>query len=174
MRQKQKELKTESRKLKVLGVVALLTFIFSFSNVLAQESVNTTGGKATGSGGSASYSVVQVVYTAIAGINGSVVQGVQQPYEISVASGVEEAKEITLSVSAYPNPTTDFLQLEINHEMLKDLSFQLYDMNGKILQSGKITENRTRIAIGNLVPAVYLVKVMQGNKEVIIFKTIKK
>ena len=56
----------------------------------AQESVNSSGGEATGTGGTASYSVGQVVYTTATGTNGSVAQGVQQPYEISTTVGINE------------------------------------------------------------------------------------
>jgi len=167
------KLKGERRKVKVIGVAALLSFSFSLSTVSAQESINATGGNASGSGGSASYSVGQVVYTTHTGTSGSVEQGVQQPFEISVVTGIEEAKGINLSVTAYPNPTTDYLQLKVESEKLKDLSFQLYDMNGKLLQSEKITGNQTSIAMSSLVPATYFVKVIQGNKEVKTFKIIK-
>jgi hypothetical protein len=34
-------------------------------------------------------------------------------YEISVVTGIDEAKGINLSVTAYPNPTTDYLTLEV-------------------------------------------------------------
>lgn len=173
MKHKQKKLKVERGKLKVIGVIALLTFAFSLSTVSAQTSVNATGGDALGSGGSASYSVGQVVYTTNTGTTGTLEQGVQQPYEISVVTGLEEVKGINLSLSAYPNPTTDFLQLEVESEKLKDLSFQLYDMNGKLLQSEKITGNQTSIVMSNLLPATYFVKVNQSNKEVKTFKIIK-
>ena len=165
MRHKQKELKVERRKLKVLGVAALVTFAFSLSTATAQTSVNATGGDASGSAGSASYSVGQVVYSTHTGTSGSVAEGVQQPYEISVVTGIEEAKGINLSVSAYPNPTTDYLTLSIdnsvktNHD-LSQLSYQLYDMNGKLLQSENITGNQTSIVMSNLVPATYFVKVV--------------
>ena len=139
----------------------------------AQESVNATGGNASGSGGSASYSVGQVVYTTNTGTNGSVAQGVQQPYEILVVTAIEEAKGINLSVSAYPNPTTDYLTLEVKDFELSTLYFQLYDMNGKLLQSEKITGNQTNIVMSNLLPATYFIKVIQGNKEVKTFKIIK-
>jgi hypothetical protein len=56
---------------------------------------------------------------------------------------------------------------------LSSLQFQLYDMNGKLLQSEKITGNQKSIVITNLVPATYFVKVIQGNKEVKTFKIIK-
>jgi hypothetical protein len=158
---------------KKLKLSAVLLLGLGLTGLQAQTSVNATGGDASGSGGTVSYSVGQVVYTTNSGTNGSVAQGVQQPYEISVVTGLEEAKGINLSVTAYPNPTTDYLQLKVESEKLKDLSFQLYDMNGKLLQSEKITGNQTSIAMSSLVPATYFVKVIQGNKEVKTFKIIK-
>ncbi len=160
-------------KHKKLKLSALLLLGFGLTGLQAQTSVNATGGNASGSGGSVSYSVGQVVYTTNTGSNGYVAQGVQQPYEISVVTGLEEAKGINLSVSAYPNPTTDYLTLNIGEFDISNLSYQLYDINGKLLQNEKITGNQTSIAMGNLVPANYFVKVIQGNKEVKTFKIIK-
>jgi len=54
----------------------------------------------------------------------------------------------------------------LESEKLKDLSYQLYNMHGKLLQNKKITDNQTSIDMNNLVPATYFVKVFQGNKEV--------
>jgi hypothetical protein len=154
-----------------LGVILLLGL--GLSSLQAQESINASGGEATGSGGSVSYSVGQVAYQTHAGTNGSVTQGVQQPYEISVVTAIEEAKGINLTVSAYPNPTTDYLTLEVKDFELSTLHFQVYDMNGKLLQSEKITGNQTSIIMSNLVPATYFVKVVLENKEVKTFKIIK-
>lgn len=166
----------KSRKLKVKSIRAttLLTFIFSLSTLSAQEAIPATGGNASGSGGSVSYSVGQVIYTTNTGTAGSVAQGVLQPYEISVVTGIEEAKSINLSVTAYPNLTTDYLTLEVKDFELSTLNFQLYDMNGKLLQSEKNSGNRTSIVISNLVPSTYFVKVIQNNKEVKIFKIVKR
>lgn len=46
-------------------------------------------------------------------------------------------------------------------------------MQGKLLQSEKITGKQTSIVMSNLVPATYFVKVTEGNKEVKTFKIIK-
>ncbi len=173
MRHKQKKLKIESRELKALGVAALLTFTFSLSTVSAQESINTTGGNASGSGGSMSYTVGQVMYQTHLGTSRSVAQGVQQPYEISVITAIEEAKGINLSVSAYPNPTIGYLILRVDEFEISNFSYQLYDMSGRLLQNQKITDNQTSIVMSNLVPATYFVKVVQGIKEVKTFKIIK-
>ena len=158
---------------KKLKLSAVLLLGLGLTGLQAQTSVNATGGNASGSGGSASYSVGQVVYTTNTGTNGSVAQGVQQAFEISVVTGLEEAKGINLSVSAYPNPTTDYLTLEVKDVELLNLHFQMYDMNGKLLQNEKITGNQTSIVMSNLVPATYFVKVIQGNKEFKTFKIIK-
>lgn len=74
--------------------------------LLSQETVSAGGKEATGTGGTVSYTIGQVVYTTNTGTNGSVVQGVQQPYEISVVTGLEEAEDISLEFSIYPNPVT--------------------------------------------------------------------
>lgn len=156
-----------------LKLSAILLLGLGLTGLQAQENVNVTGGNATGSGGSASYSVGQVVYTTNTGTNGSVAQGVQQPFEISEVTGLEDTKGINLSVSAYPNPTIDNLTLEVKHFDLSILSFQLFDMQGKLLQTQKITGNQTSIDMSDLVPATYFVKVSQGMKEVKTFKIIK-
>ncbi len=153
----------------------LLTNIMLLAVVFAngQTTATTSGGVASGSGGTVSYSVGQVVFNTNTGTNGSVAEGIHQPYEIAVVSGLEEAKSINLSVTAYPNPTTNYLTLSTNEFDVSNLSYQLYDMQGILLQSKKITGNQTGIAMENLVPATYFVKVIQENKEVKTFKIIK-
>ena len=163
----------ESRKLleKSLGVATLLFFTFSHSTVSAQESVNATGGDASGSGGSASYSIGQVVYTTNTGTSGSVAPGVQQPYEISIVTGIGEAKAIMLS--AYPNPTINYLTLSIAEFDVSNLSYQMFDMQGKLLQTNKLTGTETQIDMSRYVPSAYFVKVIQGSREIKTFKIIK-
>jgi hypothetical protein len=158
---------------KRLKLIAILLLGLGLTGLQAQTSTNATGGNASGSVGTVSYSVGQVVYTTNSGVNGSVAQGVQQPYEISVVTGIGEAKEINLSVSAHPNPTNDYLTLGISEFDISNLSYQLYDMNGRLLQNEKITGNQTRIAMSNLVPATYFVKVLQNQNEIKTFKIIK-
>ncbi|QGY43753.1 T9SS type A sorting domain-containing protein [Maribellus comscasis] len=155
-------------------VLFLLTGTVFIIPAQAQESVNTSGGDASGSGGSVSYSIGQMVYQTHTGTNGSVAEGVQQPYEILVVTGIDEAKQISLSVMAYPNPAIDYLTLEINEFDLSDFSFRMYDMNGKLLQYKKVAGSQTSIFMGNLVSASYLVKVIRENSEIKTFKIIKK
>ena len=141
--------------------------------LIAQEAIPAAGGDATGSGGSVSYSVGQMVYTTNTGTNGSVAEGVQQPYEISVVVGIEQAKDINLICTAYPNPTTDLLILEVEGAANEKFLFQLFDIMGKLLVSNKIIDNKTTISMANLAPAIYFLKVTDHQKVVKTFKIIK-
>ena len=118
-------------------------------------------------------SVGQVVYKTDTGTNGSVAQGVQQPFEISVITGIKQANGINLNCTAYPNPTSDYLVLKVENYDKINLSYQLFDMNGKLLENTKMTDNEIGIEMTNLVPATYFVKVTEGNKEIKTFKIIK-
>ncbi|MFA5773006.1 MAG: T9SS type A sorting domain-containing protein [Thermoplasmata archaeon] len=158
---------------KKVKLCTVLLLGLGLTGLHAQEAIPATGGNASGSGGSVSYSVGQVVYTTNTGQTGSVAQGVQQPYEISIVNGITEAKGITLQCSAYPNPATNFVKLKIENFELLTLNFQLYDINGKLLKNKKIEGNETSIVMSNLVPATYFLKVIQSNKEVKTFKIIK-
>jgi len=142
----------------------------------AQNASTATGGNATGSGGTVSYSVGQTGYTTHTGTTGTVAQGVQQPYEISVISGIEEAKAITLDCTAYPNPTTDFLRLKVGVSTslnIKSLTYQIYDVAGKQLVNKKVEGVETTISMQNLVRATYFLKVIDNKKEIKTFKIIK-
>lgn len=153
-------------------LTGILLFLISQVSI-AQESINTAGGNVTSSGGSVSYSIGQVFYQNSTGTNGSVSEGVQQPYEISIITQIEDAHTIQLLVSAYPNPTTDYLILDINESEYKNMCVQLYDMNGKLLQSQNLTESKTQINMRNYPPASYFVRVISENKSVKEFKVIK-
>jgi hypothetical protein len=152
--------------------VALLLLGFGITTVQAQQATTATGGDASGSGGTVAYSVGQVVYTTYTGSNCSVAQGVQQPYEISTVLGVEDY-QISLNAQVYPNPTTNYLTLNIVNSELSTLNFQLFDISGKLIESKKIRNTTETIHLENLPSATYFLKVVNNNKEVKTFKIIK-
>ena len=153
--------------------ILILTIGLGHINLYAQVVVPASGGDASGSGGSASYSVGQAVYTTNTGTDGSVAQGVQQPYEISIVTEIKEAKEISLSFSVYPNPTTNFLKLNTGNFTTENLNYQLYDVSGKIIESKKIVTIETSIFMENTARGVYFLKITENNKELKTFKIIK-
>ena len=77
---------------KKIGVVLMLSF--ALTTLQAQEACTACGSDAMGNNGTVSYSVGQVVYQINTGVNATVVQGVQQPCEISVVNGINQNQEI--------------------------------------------------------------------------------
>lgn len=141
-------------------VIVFFICILSISSLRAQEGFITTGGNNTGSGGSVSFSTGLVAYTTNYGTDVQMIQGIQQPYEISVISTTERPIQKTaLFISAFPNPTSDFLTLKIENHYNSFTFFQLFDYNGKLLKSKTSTKNETIVNMSNYPSAVYFLKV---------------
>ena len=152
----------------ILGILFLNLTI----TAVAQQATTAAGGNASGSGGTAAYSVGQIVYTTNVGLNGSMLQGVQQPYEISIVYGVED-NIINIDFNLYPNPTLDFLTLTVGTIDFSVLSFELFDGNGKLVETKKITIANENIYLEHLSSGAYYLKIININKEIKTFKIIK-
>jgi hypothetical protein len=161
-----------NKKIKIL--ITLFFLLLALMPTKAQETVPATGGTASGNGGSVTYTVGQVLYITILGTNGTVIQGVQQPYEISVATAVEETEGITLEFKVFPNPTTGKITLTIEDFDIENLKYILFGINGILLQEKNIENRITEISMENLSPSVYFLKVIKDNMEIKTFKIIKK
>jgi len=153
-----------------------LSFLVAFlylTIINGQSTIPATGGEASGTGGTSSYTIGQIVYTTHEGTTGTVAQGVQQPYEISVVTALEDVKDIDLSYSIYPNPTTDFLTLKVANNVTENMSYWLYGVNGNLLETRKLLASETQIYMGNKVSGTYFLKITSNNKALITFKIIK-
>ena len=147
----------------------------AITGLQAQEAVTAGGGEASGSGGSVSYTVGQVTYTMHATGNGSLSQGVQQPYEIYVEVGMEDAAGIDLFCTSYPNPVMDILILEIREFKNRFLAYQLYNLEGYMIGSKEITGSVTTISMVDLPSGTYFLKILDNSSSQLIktFKIIK-
>lgn len=159
-------------KLKTSLLLTIFGLVSVFVTLHAQETIAATGGESSGTGGTASYTIGQIVYTTATGANGSVSQGVQQPYEISVTLGVE-VKSISLNLSIYPNPTANYLTLKIGNNEFPLLSYYLFDIQGKLIEKNKTTGRSTIINMTNLSSSTYFLRIMDTQKTVKTFKIIK-
>ncbi len=149
-------------------------FILCVTTANAQAAFSCSGGDATGTGGSLSFTSGLVAYTAYSETTGSVIQGVQQPYEISVVSGVEKLNDILPTLSVYPNPTTEVLFLKTMNFKVGNLRYHLCTINGSSIENKKIVNDITTINMSNYTPATYFIKVYAGKSEIKTFKIIKK
>jgi hypothetical protein len=159
--------------MKQLINVLIAFALFGIGTTKAQNTSAASGSNATGSGGTLSYTVGQIVTTTNTGSNGTSAHGVQQPFEISVATGIKEELDITLDLVVYPNPSTDFLKLRIGDREFRNLRYQLFDINGNLLRNNKVEERETEISMNIYLPAIYFLKVTDKDKVIKTFKIIK-
>lgn len=155
-------------KQKLLILIAVTSFSFT---AIAQNATVASGNNAAGSGGSSSYSVGQIVYTANSGANGSVSQGVQQPFEIS-ALGVDQFPNINLA--AYPIPTANTLTLSVENFNADKLHYQLFDIGGKLIESSKLIANQTQIDMSANASGIYFLNITEDSRKIKTFKIIRK
>ena len=148
--------------------------IISFAKSYSQVNTTVSGGNATGTGGSSSYSIGQITYTSQTSSGGLITLGVQQPYEI-VSLGKNDFEEINLVMSAYPNPTMDLLNLMVSDNKWNNLTYQLFDLNGRtLLNLQKIKVPETSVSMQELPQGIYFLAVNNENKTIKTFKIIKK
>lgn len=160
---------------KITGIIIVL-LLCSFCPQITegQETIPATGGSATGSGGTAAYVAGQLVFNLITGTSGSIIQGVQQPFEISAVTAIENTEGISLECVVYPNPTEGKIKLVIKSFEIYNMRFQLYDINGMLLQDKKIEESETSVSMDDLLSAIYFLRVTKDKRQVKVFRIIKK
>ena len=154
-------------------IIIITVFSFNIVRLQGQETIATSAGNFIGSGGSVSYTIGQVAFSTLFGTNGSLVQGVQQPYELSVITSVENTEEITLNCIVYPNPARNIIKLAIESIDYDSMFYRLYDIKGLLIQEMKVESEETEISLHNLVPSIYFLKVIKNKKELKTFKIIK-
>ncbi len=151
----------------------ILLIITTFCQLsFAQNGVVSAGGFATGTGGSVSYSTGQIANSFASGSNGSVAEGLQQPFEISTL-GNDDFPSIILEMKVYPNPTTSNVILKISDFSTENLVYQLFDVAGKQIANEKIINSETHINMTSLNVAIYFLEVKNQNKTIKNFKIIK-
>lgn len=162
--------------MKQLKIIFLFLFVVLTVKIQAQGVINAGGTNTSGSNGTVSLSIGQFVYNNYSGTNGNVIEGVQQPYEISVISGIKDVQAVSLSYDLYPNPASEFIFLKLRDANLlanSTLMYQLIDINGKVIQADRISDLSTRVCMKNLKSSTYFLRIIQSNAEKVTYKIIK-
>ena len=156
-----------------ITILSLLFLVLNTMCLYGQEAIPTTGGEATGAGGTVSYTIGQILYNTYNSTGYSEAQGVQQPYEISTVLSLPKQEGISLTCKVYPNPSENYLILKVDNSVLKDLQYHLYDVSGKLLKNESVQYNTTTINMADFVPAIYLLQVISASNTIQSFKIIK-
>jgi len=146
------------------GLLSILMFI---SN--AQDLISTGGDFFQMESGSISFTIGEPIIETLGNEDHILTQGFQQSNR-DIATGNNELEY--LSINIYPNPTTDFVTVELSE--IQELDYQLFDLNGIILSHGQISQTETTISLNNYIPSIFILKLIDNNQGNRTFQIVKK
>ena len=156
-----------------IGMGFLFAFTFGFFSLNAQQAVVTTGGDIQSSEGSVAYSVGQVFYQSVSSPSGSVLEGVQQPFEIFIITSVTESDPLT-ELRLFPNPASDYLILETGDHLDPSVRMAVFNSMGQMIRTANVEREQTKVYVGDLMAGSYYVALFQDGRKLQTFKVIKK
>jgi len=65
------------------------------------------------------------------------------------------------------------LKLKVENQQFESLSFQLFDVQGKLVENNKLTSNTTTINLEALPKSTYFLYIIENNQLIKTFKIIK-
>lgn len=71
-------------------------------------------------------------------------------------------ENILTSVAIYPNPSSDFVTVELKYDVQNESKVQFYTVNGELVLEHSMKNNEEAIDIENLVKGVYFVQIKSG------------
>lgn len=138
------------------------------------QTLDSAGGEGSGEGGSISISVGQLSYTTISDPQLEIYQGVQIPAFNDAGTIAPAEKPLKIDIQAYPNPTTDYFVLNVQNYENEDLTYEFYNLQGKLIETKPINSSKTTINSSNLEAAVYLLRISYKNIPIKTLKIIKR
>ena len=144
----------------VVPVTCLLMTLNNFSQNIHHQMISA---QSTSSVTNTGFLIKQTIGQTSATGNFSGKFSVQQGYQQSKWSTyLAPSKEVI--VKSYPNPFTQFIQLQITDLNTTDISVQIFDINGKLVYTRAHTaeKNIFKITLSHLAIGAYLVKIKNG------------
>ncbi len=139
---------------KILVLLMSITSVFAFG----QEVISNGGSSLSNGEYTIDFTIGEPVIETVQNDGKMLTQGYHQP-----TLAIIEVKQIDENFSAalFPNPATSFLNVEL--EAFDGVSFQLQDVNGKIIEQQGINQKVTSINVKSLDRGVYMLKLVDEN-----------
>jgi hypothetical protein len=145
--------------------------LFGYGALRAQEIITPSGDYFSNSNGSLSSTIGEPINETLTGSENVITQGFQQS-KLTITS-VNELPNLDYTITAFPNPAKEHVKIKCDSQKNENLSYELYDNSGKLLQKKQFDGSETEISFSNLKPSDYYIKIDSGQKEVKVFKIVK-
>jgi hypothetical protein len=149
-------------KMKIFKTILLLLLCCLGLLSFAQQGAVAGGGQSSGGNGDVSFSIGQVEHMQLSNSTLQVLQGIQQASEVYL--GPKDSLVIVAGpmLTAFPNPTRDKTTLYVQNGDPQYMSYIIHDINGKQVETKKLTERRTVINMSQLTNTLYIITVIDS------------
>ncbi len=154
---------------KIFTSFILLASSVCFSQTNTLQVIGSAGNTATNANTQLNWTIGEPITNTTTNPNNILTQGFNQSVLLITAIDEKQNSNITIS----PNPTADFVTINIDENDLKNSQYLLHDINGKLILQNKITDKQTKLSFIELTKATYFVVVSTNNQKTKTFKIIK-
>jgi len=167
--------KNKSKPLALLGV-AMLMGTMSYAQSIAPQSVNSSGTKMSQTNGSLSFTVGELVVLSQTDSQGNTLGGGFTAGATLTTVSIQETDASVLDLSVFPNPTSDLVNIRINHSRIEQVVISITDLQGKEVYNGRHAGVSNTIGINTSAYAsgTYVLSLKNNNNQVLgTYKIIK-
>ena len=146
----------------------LLFSLFATISVTAQEIVSTQGDSYTNASGNIDFTIGEVIINTGTDGTNDLTQGFHQTNWNFV--GLEDHAP-SYEAIIFPNPTSEVLNIRTS--TFKNVTYTLYDAQGKLVLQDKLSAEQTPIQVSQLAPGAYSITLNNEIQNLKTFKLIK-
>lgn len=139
----------------------ILFVLFSIYRIQAQELISSSGAFFSNGQGSIAWSMGEAIIETASDGTDTLTQGFHQSCFRFVS--IDENNIPNLNVQVFPNPSHAHFTLEVNASDYSETYYEIYSMEGKLLQKQSISEEHTTINMEQYAKASYILCVYKGN-----------
>ena len=138
------------------NITSCLLIFFFAASAHSQEVIGGAGSYGENNGYSLAWTLGETVIETASDPDNStyLTQGFHQGS--FVITYVGEKDEPELDVNIYPNPVAEQLTIDIRGDYAQDLEYEIYDLSGKSVFSGRLSDPTNRVNMNRLANAQYI------------------
>ncbi len=138
---------------KLLFLSACFSLSFSFAQSLSPQVISSAGTSFINGASQLDWTLGETVTSVLSNSGGILSQGFHQPNLLVTAI---DNVTTNYSITIFPNPTVDFLQIQIQNLLNEVIIVDLYNVQGKLLQTQQINSTADlKINLGDYSAGTY-------------------
>lgn len=148
--------------------ILLIAMLLATTGAISQEVISSQGDSYSNTSGSIDFTLGEVIIDTETNGTNDITQGFHQTNWNFV--GLEDAAP-EYSATIYPNPTSDYLNIQVNE--YKEVSYVLYDSQGKLISGDSLNNEKTSVPVNELPSGGYSLVLTRNNTTLKTFKLVK-